>query len=480
MIQPQLALLVVGVFLVALPATAWTILYRRHDKRSVALWCSGSLLYGLAFVLVGLRETTPIWLSFAVANLLAFASYPVRAAALHRELERPVALHASLWIWAIASAAYLAVFAGTANELPRLLIALGANLLGAAWLAGLAWTLYRRRGYASARMLALADGLFVVALLARAVAVLSGWSEARGVSGSIDFAITLLTGVIAALYGNLGYVGIALEATRSEELQRTTELAREQERRVQTELRVREQSALLEERGQLLAQREEMLAALAHEVRQPLNNASAALQSASEALSSASDDPQAAAVRLQRANGVLMQITSALDNTLTDAVLLGDEAPLARQDVDIDLLVNLVIADVEPLGRGRVQRERTTNTRTASMNVGLMRLALRNLIANALAYSPPDAPVVVRIADSDEPLALVIEVSDRGSGFAPELLPRLFARGARGVQVHNRHGHGLGLYIVRRIMDMHQGEVRVQQAEHGLTMGLVIPQTFSA
>jgi signal transduction histidine kinase len=162
-------------------------------------------------------------------------------------------------------------------------------------------------------------------------------------------------------------------------------------------------------------------------------------------------------------------------------VLLGGTTPLARQDIDVDTLVSLAIGDVDPGARARVLRERSTDTRTASMNAGLMRLALRNLIANALAYAPPESPVVVHVAESDEPLALLIDVRDQGTGIPAELLPRLFTRGARGNHVNNPRGHGLGLYIVRRVMEMHGGTAEVHPtAAPGLTLRLVIPQSLAA
>ena len=114
------------------------------------------------------------------------------------------------------------------------------------------------------------------------------------------------------------------------------------------------------------------------------------------------------------------------------------------------------------------------------MNAGLMRLALRNVLANALAYSPVEKPVLVRIVDSDDPLAIVFEISDQGPGIAPELRPRLFTRGGRGGAVYNKLGHGLGLYIVRRVMELHRGEVQLLARgpgpSSGTTVRLVVPQ----
>lgn len=477
----QTASLVVGMVHVALPLITWTILYRKHDRRSVALWCSGSLLFGLGFMLISLRESQPVWLSFTIGGPLAFAGYPLRCAALRRELGRRGTDISYLLRWGGLLAVYVACQMLIEQYQPRLVVANIVHISGAAAMGWLAWRVHRRSRYRSAALLSATSGVLATALALRLFAVSMSDVSTLPTMVSIDFALMLLAAFLAALYGNLGYIGIALESANGKELHSTAALAREHERLLQTELRVREQSALLEERARLLAQRDEMLAALAHEVRQPLNNALAALTSASHAVEQQQADDSAArsetAVRLRRATSVLMQVNSALDNTLSDAVLLAGQTPVSRQDVDVDVLLDLALGDIDPQSHGRVRRERHGGTRTAAMHPGLMRLALRNVIANALAYSPAGSPVVIRIADSDEPLALVFEVCDEGPGIDPELLPRLFSRGARGSQVRNRHGHGLGLYIVRRVLELHGGKASADpRAGGGLIVRLVVPQ----
>jgi len=107
-----------------------------------------------------------------------------------------------------------------------------------------------------------------------------------------------------------------------------------------------------------------------------------------------------------------------------------------------------------------------------------MRLALRNLLSNALKYSPAGSPVTIRLADSDEPLALLIDVEDGGNGVSATLLPHLFERGARGGGPYGRAGHGLGLYIVRRVMELHGGRVQLlRNTSAGSTMRLVVEQS---
>lgn len=255
----------------------------------------------------------------------------------------------------------------------------------------------------------------------------------------------------------------------TEDLRRQAELAREQGLRRQIERHAADLDQLLRERS-------EMLDVLAHEVRQPLNNASAALQSAGAALA-AKGLITPAQQRLARAQSVLAQVQSNVDNTLAAAALLAGTGQIARGDTDIDTLIAVSITDLPREHRDRVVIERLTPTRTALMDMSLMRLALRNLLSNALKYSAPASVVWLRVQDCDEPLALVFEVIDAGSGFPPELRGRLFQRGARaGAAAEGTHG--LGLYIVRRVMDLHGGSAELAASgPGGSVMRLTLPQS---
>lgn len=242
--------------------------------------------------------------------------------------------------------------------------------------------------------------------------------------------------------------------------------------RAEAEHASRELQGAREEALASLSERSDMLDVLAHEVRQPLNNASAALQAASVEL--ARKGQQAAAEPLRRAEAVLGDVQASIGNTLAVASLLVGGDRIEGVDSDIDALIEVAIADMPRDQRDRVVIERATNTRTASMEPGLMRLALRNLLSNALRCSPAGSPVVVRVSDSDEPLALILDVIDRGAGIADELLPTLFQRGSKRPGGRRQ---GLGLYIVRRVMELHRGSVLVERTSAGgTTMRLVINQ----
>ena len=235
---------------------------------------------------------------------------------------------------------------------------------------------------------------------------------------------------------------------------------------------------LLEERDQMLYEREEMLRLLAHEVRQPLNNASAALEIASSAIAaSGSLRPADARKPLVRAQHVLDHVIGTLNNALAAATMLTSGQTEAIADTDLQTFVSLVMHDVAPDDRERLRIESPGSSRTVQLQPVLMRLALCNLLLNALAYSPSDSAVRLRIAEIEDPLAIAFEVLDAGDGIPPELLPTIFEKGTRGRNARDKAGAGLGLYIVRKVVELHHGSIELlPNAPRGSIVRLTIPQ----
>jgi two-component system sensor histidine kinase BaeS len=106
----------------------------------------------------------------------------------------------------------------------------------------------------------------------------------------------------------------------------------------------------------------------------------------------------------------------------------------------------------------------------------LLRRALDNLIDNAVKCSPEDAEI--ELEASREGDGVVIAVSDRGIGVAPEDLPFLFEPFFRGERSRSREtsGSGLGLALVRRIAIAHGGSVSAElRPEGGMRFRLFLP-----
>jgi two-component system sensor histidine kinase BaeS len=97
------------------------------------------------------------------------------------------------------------------------------------------------------------------------------------------------------------------------------------------------------------------------------------------------------------------------------------------------------------------------------------------LISNALRYTPPQGSITVA-ARSDR-ARVTIEVTDTGSGIAPEDLPKVFERFYRADKSRSREsgGSGLGLAIARSIVEAHGGSITARsEAGQGTTISIVL------
>jgi signal transduction histidine kinase len=182
------------------------------------------------------------------------------------------------------------------------------------------------------------------------------------------------------------------------------------------------------------------------------------------------------ALKLDRAQDFVGEILTRVDNSLTVATLLARAESIDTADTDIDTVLALAIGDMPDAQRGRISIVRSTPTRTVLMDMSLMRIALRNLLANALNFSPAGSEVEVQLSDNDAPLAFVIDVSNSGNGIAEDHINALFYKSQRPSQTDFVQRQGLGLYIVRRIMELHGGSASLlRNGACGSSFRLVLP-----
>jgi signal transduction histidine kinase len=102
---------------------------------------------------------------------------------------------------------------------------------------------------------------------------------------------------------------------------------------------------------------------------------------------------------------------------------------------------------------------------------------LTNLVVNALTYSPPTEPVIVRTTGENE--TVIVEVHNGGVPIAPALVPHLFEPYRRGESERvSNSSLGLGLFISREIVAAHRGSIDVRSSsEEGTTFTVRIPRT---
>jgi signal transduction histidine kinase len=97
-----------------------------------------------------------------------------------------------------------------------------------------------------------------------------------------------------------------------------------------------------------------------------------------------------------------------------------------------------------------------------SLDEKLLRSILSNLISNAIKYSPMEGTIGLTLVF--EPEVVHIRVQDQGIGILPEDLKQLFEPFHRGKNVRTIPGTGLGLVVVKKCVDLHQGTIEITSA----------------
>jgi signal transduction histidine kinase len=110
----------------------------------------------------------------------------------------------------------------------------------------------------------------------------------------------------------------------------------------------------------------------------------------------------------------------------------------------------------------------------ASVDRNRLRQVLANLLDNAIKYTAPGGRVDIRASREDG--AVVVQVKDTGAGIPADELPRIWDRLYRGDKSRSTRGLGLGLSLVKAIVQAHGGEVSVEsQPGVGSTFVLRLP-----
>jgi two-component system, OmpR family, phosphate regulon sensor histidine kinase PhoR len=212
--------------------------------------------------------------------------------------------------------------------------------------------------------------------------------------------------------------------------------------------------------------RRDFVANVSHELRTPLT----AIRGYVEALS----DGDATAEDNRRFLEVIARHTRRMER------LVGDLLRLARLDAgqetveltacDTHTLASGVIADLSTAAAERGQRVElgiTPGGERVRADPAKLHDALRNLVANAIAYAPEHSTIRIAAAPVDGRVAL--SVSDEGPGIPEEDLGRVFERFYRVDKSRARDpgGTGLGLAIVKHLVELHGGQVRVENRREG-------------
>ena len=213
---------------------------------------------------------------------------------------------------------------------------------------------------------------------------------------------------------------------------------------------------------------------IAHELRTPLSNLNGSLEICLTRPRGEAEYRAAIASAIEDAQ----RLTGLIENLLFLARVENPSHALRLERCEVSEICAWVAAQYEAQSRPKGVRIRIAGEATLYADTLLLRQAVGNVLANAVRHAPPGSEIVLAISGG---LANGVEiaVSDQGPGIAPEHLPRLFdrfyqtdpARGHKAAQ-----GSGLGLSIVRSIMELHGGRAEIESKPgHGTRVTLHFP-----
>ncbi|ACQ81331.1 histidine kinase [Beutenbergia cavernae DSM 12333] len=220
--------------------------------------------------------------------------------------------------------------------------------------------------------------------------------------------------------------------------------------------------------------RRQVVSWVSHDLRTPL----AGLRAMAEALEDGIvDDPRPYYARIQQQ---VAAMSALVDDLLAFSTIQAGTLRLALEDVALGDLISDTLAEVSPLaaaGGVRVDGS-SADAVTVLGDARELSRVLRNLVTNAIRFTPPDGTVEISafVAGSHA----VVRVTDACGGIADDDVPRLFEPGWRGDAARTpstavRGGAGLGLSIVQGIVESHSGTVVARNVDGGCCFEVRLP-----
>ena len=294
-------------------------------------------------------------------------------------------------------------------------------------------------------------GPWVEASASPTVAVLPMWWET--IAARVAGILAVLTALVGLWMLANRQVRQRAQALETQVAERTALLRRERDT-------VAHQARRLEE---LADGRARFIAGISHELRTPLTLIRGPLDALVEREASAS------AEMMQHARANVDRLQSLIDRLLESARLEAGALALTVHEVDLSDWLDEFAGRIRPLfdeHQSRLVMDLPEAALPAWIDPVLMESTITNLLVNALRHGSGPVTATLR-ASRDANGDPLLEVVDDGPGIAPEHRAHVFERFYRARGEQSRGSYGLGLWLVREIIERHHGTVELLDADHG-------------
>jgi PAS domain S-box-containing protein len=212
--------------------------------------------------------------------------------------------------------------------------------------------------------------------------------------------------------------------------------------------------------------KDEFLATLSHELRTPLN----AVIGWSRMLKSGRLDPESSANAMEVIERNAWAQKQIIEDILDVSRVITGKLQLHLVSVDLVSVVGAALDAVRPALEAkdiRIESDYQEGLRIIAADTDRLQQVVWNLLSNASKFTPAGGTVGIRVSQDEKYAA--IEISDTGPGIAPEFLPHVFERfrQADGSTTRTYGGLGLGLAIVRHLVELHGGIIGVENVTSG-------------
>ena len=435
-----------------MPIAIWIALNNQKSKPMI-WWCAGGELFAIGLLLVGLRPALPNWISYTLANGLAWFAVCMQATALILALrQRP-----PFQFMAIVVVVWLVVFEyfrqGLENSHLRFGWALIFYALAFTYIANLSLRISVEHGLRNARTLAVIYGVGALILCIRILRIVFGYTEPDAVAQGVDSFLLVFSGVMVSVLGSFAFVGLFVERAVKREVFATEERVRQEE-----SARLGEQIAQLERQRTLGA----MSYSFAHELSQPLTAIlmdTHAIKSSLSANQLDINEIKESIEEVERSANRTVQLVERIRNFIRPTQ--GD-----YEDVDMKVLVH----DVRLLLSHDI-RNQTVNFEwdfgedtclVRGDKIQLSQIVL-NVYRNAIQAMAGADVRKISVSLEREDQRIVLHVHDSGTGLDDIVKDQV----GQPFVTTKREGLGVGLSISKTIAEMHGGSLSITNAVDG-------------